>query len=282
MRILKRLAALLGCLVVIVGVSLFALGRGWHVEDVSPGELSAKLRPHDEILKPEGEGPFQTVLIVPGCSGPRADHLEYARDFRRLGFASLIVDSNAHRGLDSTSGCGLTTMPWPAELAGDVLVSLDHARRMPFVDRERIVLAGWSSGASAILDLLAMDLPRDLPTNLASPPGGGLEGVVAVALFYPNCGLGVREAPGGWAVKVPSLFLLAGEESRVPGGLEACVELARRLSAAGQAAATQVYEGVGHAWDISDVAPGHTHVHVPEASADSRQQLLAFLAQHSR
>ena len=64
----------------------------------------------------------------------------------------------------------------------------------------------------------------------------------------------------------------------MPGGAEACVELSQELSAAGQVVTTQVYEGVGHAWDISDIAPGHTHVLVPEASADSRQRLLAFLA----
>jgi len=79
-------------------------------------------------------------------------------------------------------------------------------------------------------------------------------------------------------VKPPALFLLAGEESGVPGGAQACVELAEALKAAGQEVTVQVYEGVDHAWDIQDIAPGHSHVYVPDAAADARERLLAFVS----
>jgi hypothetical protein len=139
MRILRMLGAVLVGLVVIVGVALFGFVRGWHVDEVTPGELSAMLRPHDEILTPEGKGPFPTVLLFPGCSGPLRDYTTYARDFRHLGFASVIVDSNGHRGLDRTARCQLATTPWPAERAGDVLVSLYDARSPPVPEARLLI-----------------------------------------------------------------------------------------------------------------------------------------------
>ena len=54
-----------------------------------------------------------------------------------------------------------------SERAGDVLVSIDDARRMPFVDPERLVLIGSSHGGWAIMELLAFEAAERLPFNLA-------------------------------------------------------------------------------------------------------------------
>ena len=52
-----------------------------------------------------------------------------------------------------------------------MLVSIDDARRMPFVDPERLVLIGSSHGGWAIMELLAFEAAGRLPFNLAALRG---------------------------------------------------------------------------------------------------------------
>ena len=108
-----------------------------------------------------------------------------------------------------------------SERAGDVLVSLADARRMPFVDPDRLVLIGASHGGWAIMDLLALDPPRRLPFNLDRPacrraPADPLAGVVGTILLYPYCGAANRADRDGWRRPLPTLFLLAADDTVAP------------------------------------------------------------------
>ena len=71
---------------------------GTQARSAPPEELSVTLRAHDQILRPEGQGPFPTVLLVPGCTGPQVFHRAWARSFAEAGFASVILDSFSGRG----------------------------------------------------------------------------------------------------------------------------------------------------------------------------------------
>ena len=111
------------------------------------------------------------------------------------GWAAIIVDSHTPRGFSAYEVWRLVCAGqifMGSERAGDVLVSIDDARRMRFVDPDSLVLIGSSHGGWAIMDLFALDPPRRLPFNLATLPADApadpLAGVVGAILLYPYCG----------------------------------------------------------------------------------------------
>jgi pimeloyl-ACP methyl ester carboxylesterase len=195
MRILKVLGISVLTIAVLLAVAVYSFLQGWHVTELSPEELSSLLQPHYALVRPDGEGPFPAVLLFHGCGGVRRDLSTQADTFRALGFVAVVVDSNEPRGLDSDSGCNPLTSLWGRERAGDVLVSLDFVRTLKFVDPERIVLAGWSTGSWAVMELLAMDPPQQLPTNLSSAPAPALSGVAGALFLSPFCGFPGTVAP---------------------------------------------------------------------------------------
>ena len=141
-----------------------------------------------------------------------------------------------------------------SERAGDLLVAIDDARRMRFVDPDRIVLVGSSHGGWAIMDLLALDPPRRLPTNLARLPAGApadpLAGVAGAILLYPYCGQANRARRAPWTRPIPTLFVLAEDDAIAPSGF--CLAVAERLSAAGLPVEVLLFDGVTHGFDQQD------------------------------
>jgi dienelactone hydrolase len=154
------------------------------------------------------------------------------------------------------------------ERAGDVLVSIDDARRMRFVDPDRIVLIGSSHGGWAIMDLLALDPPRRLPFNLASLPADAaadpLAGVVGTILLYPYCGPANRARRHGWRAPIPTLFLLAADDVIAPAAQ--CLAIAERLEARGLPVETVLFDGVTHGFDQQDRSPLSTLEFDPAAT----------------
>lgn len=270
-------------LVALGGVGLVGFWRGWHVEPLLPEQLSDRLRPHDRIVVPEGEGPFPTVILFHGCGGLKDAMPRWQAFFRELGYASVAVDSLAPRGWDNRRdsqpvcmGLRLTGR----QRAGDVLVSFEDVKRMPFADPERIVLAGWSHGGWAIMDMLALDPPRDLPIGLRtaypSTIRRGLEGLEAVMLVYPYCGFGNLARNRGWPSEVPTLMLLAGEDSIVPTG--ECLGTAGRLAADGRPITVHVFAGIDHGFDEQERGNASWLEFDPETTADAMSRAAAFLA----
>lgn len=274
-------------LLVFVGLGSL-LGAGWALYEgrfatrQSAVELAALLRPHYRVRLPEGSGPFPTAVLVPGCVGayPHAD--SWAEQVAGAGWAAVVVDSHTPRGWNTPEAIPRICtgrMFWGTARAGDVLAALDHARAQPFADPGRVVLVGWSHGAWAVMDLLALDPPRRLPFNLTDLPKGfaerGFAGVAGVFLFYPYCGLGNRARAAGWRHRAPVEFLLAGADTIVRN--EACLRVAERLRARGQAVEVHAIDGVNHGFDDTFTYPGSPLVHDPAATAAAGLRLAAFL-----
>ena len=97
-------------------------------------------RPFYRVTRPDGPGPFPTALLFSGCDGPKDNLERWARDARRAeGWASIIVDSHGPRGFSDYEVWRLVCagqLFMGSERAGDVLVAIDDARRMRFVDPE--------------------------------------------------------------------------------------------------------------------------------------------------
>src|SRR4051812_4158348 len=97
---LRRFAVIAAAIVVLLVVAATAFLRGWYVTRRTPAALSALLRPHDTILKPDGDGPFPAVILMDGCGGVHAATRAWNQWFRDRGFVSVLVDSHAARGLE--------------------------------------------------------------------------------------------------------------------------------------------------------------------------------------
>ncbi len=269
--------------VVLAAVALNALAHyeGWGIPRLAPEALSAKLSPWYRVLKPAGAGPFPTALLYSGCDGPRDSQLRWAQMLNAHGWAAIIVDSHGPRGLSEHEAWRLVCagqLLMGSERAGDVLVSLADARRMPFVDPSDIVLIGASHGGWAIMDLLALDPPRRLPFNLAAlPPGPAdpLDGVVGTILVYPYCGAASRSGREGWGRPVPALFLLGADDRIAPAGK--CIAVAERLAAEGVPVETRLFGGVTHGFDQQERSEFSTLEFDAEATGQALAAGAAFL-----
>ena len=269
-RLLVALAALLGA----AGFGAWRYARGGFETPRSPAELDAELRPHDRSFAPAGSGPFPAVVQLHGCGGDSAQQRDWAELFAAHGLFALAVDSYRGRGISADRVCAGRAL-LPVVRAADALVSLAAARRDPRVDASRIALAGWSHGASSLIELLGADPPREpLPALLPQQPSLGLDGLAGVLLVYPYCGFGVRALT--WRSPVPVLMLLAEQDSLADPA--PCLDLAARLREAGRPVEVKVYPGVDHGFDFRR-PPADWTLRRPDAEMASRAErdALEFL-----
>lgn len=253
---------------------------GWTVRKLTPADLSAKLAPFYRVAMPDGTGPFPMALLFSGCDGPKDSMDRWSAALVAHGWATLIVDSHAPRGLTEHEAWRLVCagqVLMGSERAGDVLVALADARKMPSVDPGRLVLIGASHGGWAIMDTLALDPPAALPTNLTAAPGPGdpLAGLAGAVLLYPYCGEASRANPDGWTRPVPTLFVLAADDSIVDP--HACGLIADRLAARGDPVETLTLRGVDHGFDQAEKAALSTLEFDPAATRAAISAVLAFL-----
>jgi dienelactone hydrolase len=273
--IVGSIAAFAAVVALIVAGNSLAKYQGWGVTRLDPAALSAKLAPYYRVTKPAGEGPFPAALLYSGCDGPKDNLDRWADMLNAHGWAAIVVDSHAPRRYADFEIWRLICagqMFMGSERAGDVLVSLDDARSMPFVDPGRIVLVGASHGGWAIMDLLALDPPRRLPFNLsalpADSPADPLAGVVGTVLLYPYCGSANRAArAGGWRRQLPALFVLSADDAIADP--DDCRAIANALRDKGAKVEILMLEGVTHGFDQEQRSKVSTLVFDEAATAEA-------------
>lgn len=273
-RILWIIGLVLLAILLLGAVGVAVVLNGWHIKRHTPGELALLLVPHFEVVTPEGVGPFPTVVAFHGCGGMVEANFGWADSLAARGYATVLVDSYTGRGLSRDPVCNGYAF-WGSERAGDVTIAVDAVRRLPFVQPDSLVLLGWSHGAWAIMDFLAM-VPEERPTNLKALPEDPLAGIQATLLFYPYCAFPAQTDAEGWNKNVPTLMLLAGQDTMVP--TDACLEAAAHLQASGVPLQLHTYAGANHAFDESDDVLTPPMRHDSAATADARQRIDAFLA----
>lgn len=274
--------AVAGVLAVAAGLHTLGRFQGWFVERMAPEELSALLSPRYVVSRPQGEGPFPTALLFHGCDGAKDNMERWSRELVAAGWAAIVVDSHTPRGyLDLATWrlvCAGQLLPGP-ERAGDVLVALADASRMPFVDAQRIALFGMSHGGWSITELLALGPPERLPVNLTRMPEAledrGLSGIRAVVLVYPWCGLASRARHTGWRHDAPVLFILARTDVIAPSF--ECELLAGTLEEAGREVETVVFDGVTHGFDQRERSEYSLLEYDPEATRQAIDRALGFI-----
>ncbi len=243
---------------------------------------TANLTLHAQLYKPEGLGPFPTVVALHGCGGlgtpsepvlPR--YRDWAAELLRSGHAVLLPDSYGSRELGPQCRAKERRVLARRERVADVNASRQWLLQQPWVARDRISLIGWANGASALLWAVR-------PQSLSRGTDPDFRSAIA---FYPDC----RVSSGlGWSTRVPTLLLIgAKDDVSSPLACRQMVEGARGRSAL---ARIIVYPGAAHDFDRANVPlraiagsdtelPERGHIGTDaEARKDAQERVSEWLA----
>lgn len=239
-------------------------------------ERWARLKPSLVIRRPDGPGPFPVVLLFPGCGGVREHLHRYADAAAGAGWMAVTVESFIARGWSDafvrTFVCtGLLLRG--GTRAGDVMAAATFVKDLPDVDPARIVLAGWSHGAWAIMDLMTEKLQKRGEAMIADPQHADLSGVVGAFMPYPYIAFPARSRWFRWRRALDALVIIPTRDH-----LARRADYERVLDRA-RAAGSIIEEWIVDATHAFD-EPGLTHPkirHDPKATEEAIQRFVAFL-----
>lgn len=245
-----------------------------------------------------GNGPFHAVVLLHSCSGldtpATAVELAWADIFLANGYAVGLADSFRPR-CRSGGVCARSGIDWVApHIRGtDAHKALRVLQDNPKIDANRISVMGRSNGGVATLAANNVKMIAD-----ANLPTGGRPGFRSAITFYPECGItygdwvATKRQPnqimaGTYQATAPMMIPIGRDDDWTP--VKPCENL---LSAAtGASVSMKVYPGAHHSFDYPRggsviYMQNATNInwigaHVgpnPAALADSRQQVLKFLA----
>jgi len=247
-------------------------------------ERNALLAPAYQIFEPEGDGPFPVAILVPGCGGlfgdegPKEIMRDYAREAATRGYIALVVDSFTPRsiGFDKARKlvcAGLTLRG--GQRAGDIVAAIEHARALPGALTDGYVIAGWSHGGWAVMDVMTFDMEAKGPPGLADPPRDALAAVDGVYLTYPYCGFGSRTNKRRWA-KAPAASIVVVEGDTVSSP-ESCSKAFFNIYKSGVTLDIEMFRGVTHAFDESDQTATSKFVYDESVAARAHRRFGDFL-----
>ena len=239
-------------------------------------ERWARLSPSLVIRRPDGPGPFPVVLIFPGCGGVREHLHRYAEAAAEAGWMAVTVESFIARGWSDafvrTFVCtGLLLRG--GTRAGDVMAAATFVKNLPDADPGRIVLAGWSHGAWAIMDLMTEKLERRGEAMIADPQNADLSGVVGAFMPYPYVAFPARSRWFRWRRALDALVIIPTRDH-----LAKRKDYERALDHA-RAAGSEIEEGIVDATHAFD-EPGLTHPKIrydPKATDEAIRRFVGFL-----
>ena len=170
------------------------------------------LERHIKVYGPEDAEPRPAVILFHGCGGMRSHLDRYAQAAADAGYRAFIIDSYAARGWSRAFALSFVCsgiVLRGAERAGDVLAALHGVGARADVDASRVVLAGWSHGGWAMMDLMTMPLTARGEAGLADAPDADLSGGRGMVLFYPFVGPGALSRNRPWLRFPPTWAVIA-------------------------------------------------------------------------
>jgi dienelactone hydrolase len=178
------------------------------------------------VLRPQGRGPFGAIVLnhgVPLTAEAREREsaqllMPAAEVFAERGYAVIMP---LRRGFGATGGwfaenAGSCASPdylrGEAAAADDVMAAYRYARKLPYVDPSRMILAGQSAGGVAALFAAGTRAPEGLVAVLAFAAGRGGDPVEHPGVPCAVEPLAKVFADLGRQVKVPVLFHYASND----------------------------------------------------------------------
>lgn len=169
------------------------------------------------LLRPDAQGPFGAIVLNHGVSASARERARESSDllinaaavFARRGY---VVVMPLRRGFGATGGDmaedpGSCSNPdyrtAESNAADDVMAAYDYARSLPYVDGNRMMLAGQSAGGMVALYTAGTRQPQGLQAVLAFAAGRGGDPEI-------NPGIPCAIEP------VARIFDMIGKQIRVP------------------------------------------------------------------
>jgi dienelactone hydrolase len=249
-----------------------------HLVEIPASDLTL----HAQLYKPDGDGPFSTVIALHGCGGlgghaeavmPR--YRDWAEQLLKAGYAVLLPDSYSSRELGPQCRVRERRVLARRERVADIVATRRWLVQQSWAAQDRVSLIGWAEGASAVLWAVRPQTSRNDGPDFRS----------AIA-FYPGC----RVSSGlGWSTRVPLLLLIgAKDDVSSPSACRQMVEGARGRSALTR---IEVYPGAPHDFDRANLPlhaiggnadatlPEHGHIGTDaDARVDSQKRVAEWLA----
>jgi dienelactone hydrolase len=277
---MNRLFTLVVLMLLAAGCPAAAAQSAPRQVDIASGSVALRA----ELFKPDGDGPFPTVIALHGCGGlggrsepVQARYRDWAEQLVKDGSAVLLPDSYGSRGLGPQCRINERRLTARRERVSDILAARQWLVQQSWTRHDRISLIGWGNGASALLWAVRPQL---------SPRGAEPDFRSAIA-FYPDCTV---SAGFGWSARVPTLLLIgAKDDVTSPPACRQMIDGARGRSAL---ARIVVYPGAYHDFDRRNLplqvnaastdgaSPERGHLGSdPEARADAQKLVTEWLAQ---
>lgn len=217
------------------------------------------------LSKPSGAGPFPAIVLLHGCGGiqPKRDH-RWAERLTGWGYVTLQVDSFRPRGLANVcTYSGKEAAQVVEKRVGDAYDAKRYLAGLPFVDRSRMAVLGWSQGGLTTLQALYK--------RKADP-------FRAAVAFYPSCRRTLTD------LNAPLLILIGEADDWTPA--DRCVAmLPKEKASAG--VTLKVYPGAFHGFDTAGANASvrgsrgtHRIAHDPNAEADAILRVRDFFEKH--
>ncbi|HEY1371856.1 MAG TPA: dienelactone hydrolase family protein [Candidatus Binatia bacterium] len=201
------------------------------------------------IFKPDGAGPFPGLVLLHQCGGlvargktPNLSMLDWAKEAVAHGYVAFLLDSLTQRNASSVCEGAQMGVNFPRGVK-DVLQAAERLRALPYVDKSRIALAGFSWGA--MIGLLA----DSKSWEAALAPGAPFDAVVS---FYPGCA--TVKPPSGAQYELvepdidrPLLVLMGEADTETPSSV--CIPKLEAAKAAGAPVEWHVYPKTTHCFD---------------------------------
>jgi dienelactone hydrolase len=219
-----------------------AAGTAVAAEQVDIPQPDATL--HGILFRPDGAGPFPSVVALHGCeslinrSGKLAPHFaDWGERLAAAGLAVVFPDSFGSRGLRTQCRVAERKVRSERERVADAEAARRWLQSQPWSIKDRVSVLGWASGGMASLWAVRPHAtPHDEVPDFRS----------AIA-FYPGCR---RLGDLAWSARIPTLILIGkADDWTAPAACEQMVAGARGRSAL---ASLVIYPGAYHEFDRPD------------------------------
>ena len=220
---------------------------------------------HLSVARPDGDGPFPGLILIPDVRGVSAHYRDVAVRFAGEGFLTAVIDLYSREGAPELADmpavfAWIAALPDPRVLA-DLRGAVDALAAQPDVRAGAIGITGFCLGGQYAL-MAACTIAR-------------LQACVSWygMLRYAEHNEQKPESPLEMAPRLgcPYLGLFGGDDALIP---QADVEELRGiLNRAGKRFDIKVYAGAGHAF-FNDARPD---AYRPEAAADAFPRAVRFL-----
>lgn len=220
-----------------------------------------------KLMKPEGNGLFPAVVLLHGCGG-----ISLQRDNRwmerllKLGYVTLQVDSFGPRHISSVCTYSRNeALDILDKRVNDAYDAKKYLAELPFVDRSRIAVMGWSHGGLTTLEVLYK---------------GNEEPFRAAIAFYPSCRRNLAN------INAPLLILIGDADDWTPASR--CVSMMPQKKTLPEVI-LKLYPGAYHGFDLLGAnrnvqgSNGMHHLeYQQEAETDSISLVKGFFEKHVR